>query len=790
MKNKNFSKQGFAVGLHLIIALVVVVGLVVAAYLLLNGKSTYNPSRASSAASPIDKDFLRNGSFEKANLSANWTLGKGKAVLTSKKSEVRGNSNRAVRMTSGNGANASIQQSLSLPADQEYLVVGHYLANAAAPNISVQVGSGANAKNVPVVMNVSEDKISGWKKISGAFNLPLTDPQLRSQYNSASQSFSVILKIEVNGAYDTAVVDDFSLRLAFNTFSVVQNGSFESWKNVDNSNLYSWNEHNMELTRVAGMGSGYGVRIHSGDNKSSASYLDQDVSVLIVKGADYIIYADVKGTDAGANTGWISVTQKIPLTTSTSFLIGEVNAMELSAADTTKPCTETPDGQGNTLRQCRKYFNAAPGVWTNISQQFQVSNQASQVWVNIATYAPGSNYSQVDFDNVKLVYKPTVARSDKPVLVSPINGQMIKGRVASLLWNRMTNLGGNANVDYYTVDVFDSTSNKVFHKRVDQKSANYPQIGITTEPLTNDGTYTWQVKAFNKAGQASPVSDVGTFGVDKSKPEDVSFTKFIPMLGDSMGKVSLDATWKLSTDPQFDHYTLKVKDMTGKTLFGGEKLYVALGHVDMTNLPDGDYNVELRVVDKQGRGNSVTKGFSIYQDGFKKINTAYWTVDAEAKESVKTLNDALNVLDRNNEKRDDNTGVNGRPFSANQFDMKVDFVGFNPTLGNSSQAKVVLYVPQGNTQGYEVGIVGKASGQTLELGNYSKPVLAFPFTIRVNMDEKGQIATTFGGEKADPIYNIKGKNFGGVGIMTKQAPPDMPDISSASFDNFRIVWVK
>ena len=212
----------------------------------------------------------------------------------------------------------------------------------------------------------------------------------------------------------------------------------------------------------------------------------------------------------------------------------------------------------------------------------------------------------------------------------------------------------------------------------------------------------------------------------------------------------------------------------------------------LSGLNNGDYTVELKVVDQSGRGNSTTKMFSLREDAFKKLNQNYWTVDAETQESVTIKAETLKILDTNNEKRDDNTGVNSPAFVASQFDMKLNFVSFaastiNPNK-NSGQAKLTLYVPQGNTIGYEAGINSETAGLTFKAGGYSGSVPAIPFTVGISKNVSGLLTTSVNGQVVDNSVTIQGQKFGGVGILTKQAPPAMPDIT-ASFDNFRLVWV-
>lgn len=292
-----------------------------------------------------------------------------------------------------------------------------------------------------------------------------------------------------------------------------------------------------------------------------------------------------------------------------------------------------------------EYFKAGSNTYTPFST-FGGTSGIEGLWkTRVRAYvdANGNNLPDTGEETsswsneCKITYDKTTPSI--PVLTWPINGEVINDNTPLMQWDDSTDTGGSGIAGYYyrvyynCSDVNDSSTCSSVYPNSTGKwliSSQY-QAGHT-----NDGTYYWQVRAQDKAGNQSSWSDLEKVSIDTIAP-----TSSIFFQGD------LDETKNITTNNRwfesFDNLNLKIDvgdqstDKINYQILNGDVTcpaqssedYTAVAH--NTNLapivnpkPDGVYSLCYFASDLAGNKEST-----IHKELLKKDNTnPSFTIDS------------------------------------------------------------------------------------------------------------------------------------------------------------------
>jgi hypothetical protein len=198
-----------------------------------------------------------------------------------------------------------------------------------------------------------------------------------------------------------------------------------------------------------------------------------------------------------------------------------------------------------------------------------------------------------------ITYDPTAP--DTPTLLTPPNNSFVNTNDFYFTWSNTSDSGSPVKYEFQsslsnhtTAGVLDSgVWNNIANGNASQNNLTTPQIHSTGAP---DGTWYWQVRAIDAAGNKSAWSNIWNITIDTHAPV-VAITA--PHDGDTVhGTVTVSGT---VTDVNPDHYYFVVKDAHGVVKAGPgtvNSAAVASWSWNTTNVADGVYTIDLEARDK------------------------------------------------------------------------------------------------------------------------------------------------------------------------------------------------
>lgn len=334
---------------------------------------------------------------------------------------------------------------------------------------------------------------------------------------------------------------------------------------------------------------------------------------------NYTWYWQVSATDAAGNTtlsnigkvtiDTIAPTVSLSLPADGSYLQGSVNPIVGSVQDNNLLgyAVVLVSGNVNPSNVNDLETAALSGQWLS-GPSFTTTGFQNQTLGNLDTaayqdgqytlvlvaadqaYNIGWSLNHVTVDNTA----PTI-----PTLASPNNNSFVNTNDFYFTWNASTDASPvtyefiASQNSHETNGVLDTgVWDNIANGNAEQNNLTTPTIHSTGAP---DGTWYWQVRAIDTAGNKSGWSNVWNVTIDTKAPV-VHITA--PTGNLVRGIVTISGT---VTDANPDHYYLVVKDSHGHVVAGPGTVYaagVADYHWNTTKLNDGIYTIDLEARDK------------------------------------------------------------------------------------------------------------------------------------------------------------------------------------------------